>query len=60
MELIKPKVKDYPGKHIEFEIENPDMDFEEAKDIAKQKAEGEICIRRDLDEFGCFKKKVDI
>jgi len=38
MELIKPNIKDYPGKHIELNIENPDLDFEEAKDFAKQKA----------------------
>ena len=38
MQLIKPKIKDYPGKHIELNIDNPDLDFEEAKDCAKQKA----------------------
>ena len=37
MELLKPKIKDYPGKHIEFKIDNPNLDFAEAKDIAKQK-----------------------
>ena len=42
MELLKPKIKDYPGKHIEFKIDNPNLDFAEAKDIAKQKAK-EIC-----------------
>ena len=42
MELIKPKVKDYPGKHIELAIDNPGLDFEGAKDIAGQKAK-EIC-----------------
>jgi len=42
MELLKPKIKDYPGKHIELKIDNPDLDFTEAKGIAKQKAK-EIC-----------------
>jgi hypothetical protein len=32
MKLIKPKIKDYPGKHIELNIDNPDLDFEEAKE----------------------------
>lgn len=38
MELIKPKIKDYPGKHIELKINDPDLDFVKAKDLAKQKA----------------------
>jgi hypothetical protein len=42
MTLLEPKVKDYPGKHIEIKIENPDLDFAEAKDLAKQKAK-EFC-----------------
>jgi hypothetical protein len=42
MELLKPKIKDYPGKHIELKIDNPGLDFTAAKDIAKQKA-NEIC-----------------
>ena len=42
MELIKPKIKNYPGKHIELKIDNPDPDFAEAKDLAKQKAK-EMC-----------------
>jgi len=42
MELLKPKIKDYPGQHINVTIENPALDFEEAKDIAKQRAK-EIC-----------------
>ena len=42
MELIKPKIENFPGKHIELRIENPNLDFEEAKDIAKQKAK-ETC-----------------
>ena len=42
MKLIKPKIKDYPGKHVELKIDNPNLDFAEAKDIAKQKAT-EIC-----------------
>jgi hypothetical protein len=42
MELLKPKIKDYPGKHIEFKIDNPNLDFAEAKNLAKQKAK-ETC-----------------
>ena len=33
MELLKPKIKDYIGKHIKLKIDNPDLDF------AKQRAE---------------------
>jgi hypothetical protein len=36
------KIKDYPGKHIGLKIDNPNLDFAEAKDLAKQKAK-EIC-----------------
>ncbi len=42
MELLKPKIKDYPGKHIEFKSDNPNLDFAEAKNLAKQKAK-ETC-----------------
>jgi hypothetical protein len=42
MKLLKPKIKDYPGSHIELHIDNPDLDFEEARDLAKQKAK-ETC-----------------
>jgi len=42
MGLLKPNIKDYPGKHIEVKIDNPNLDFAEAKDMAKQKAK-EIC-----------------
>ena len=42
MELLKPKIKDYPGKHIEFKIDNYSLDFAEAKNLAKQKAK-ETC-----------------
>ena len=38
MELLKPKFTDYPGQHIKVKIDKPDLDFVEAKDIAKQKA----------------------
>jgi hypothetical protein len=46
MDLLKPKIKDYPGqpsrvmagKHIKIEIDNPELDFTEAKEFAKQKA----------------------
>jgi len=37
--LIKPKIKDYPGEHVKIAINNPDLDFAKAKDIARQKAE---------------------
>jgi len=39
MELIKPKIKDYPGQHIMLNIDNADLDFEEATGLAKQKAQ---------------------
>jgi len=39
MELLKPKIKKYPGQHIKLKIDNADLDFAEAKDHAKQKAE---------------------
>jgi len=42
MEFIKPKIIDYPGKHIEVKIDKPHLDFAEAKDIATQKAK-ETC-----------------
>ena len=32
MELIKPKIKDYPGHHNQVKIDNPDLDFAEAKE----------------------------
>ena len=42
MELQKPKIKDFPGHHIKIQIDNPNLNFEEAKDLAKQKAK-ETC-----------------
>jgi len=42
MELLKPKIKDYPGNHIKLTTDNLNIDFVEAKDFAKQKAK-EIC-----------------
>jgi len=36
--VLKPKIEDYPGKHIKLKIDNADLDFAEAKDLAKQKA----------------------
>ena len=39
MELLKPKINDYPGQHIKLKIDNAGLDFGEAKDFAKQKAE---------------------
>ncbi len=37
MKLIKPEIKDYPGQHIKINTDNPDLEFTEAKDIARQK-----------------------
>jgi hypothetical protein len=42
MTLIKPKILDYPGEHIALKSAHPALDFEEAKDLATQKAK-EIC-----------------
>ena len=42
MDLIKPNIEDYPGKHIKLKIDKHDLDFAAAKDNAKQKAK-EIC-----------------
>ena len=42
MDLLKPKSKDYPGRHIELKIDGPDLNFAKAKDMAMQKAK-EIC-----------------
>ena len=38
MKLSKPKIKDYPGKLIELTIDNPNLDFVGAKDLAKKRA----------------------
>jgi hypothetical protein len=35
MEFLKLKIKDFPGRHIK--IDNPGLDFAEAKNFAKQK-----------------------
>jgi hypothetical protein len=42
MEFIKPKINDYPGRQIGIQVDDPDLDFADAKDLAKQKAK-EIC-----------------
>jgi hypothetical protein len=50
IELLKPKIEDYPGepskvmagKHIKIEIQIPDLESADAKDLAKEKAK-EIC-----------------
>ena len=42
MKLLKPKIQDYPGKHIELKIDDPQLDFAKAKDLAKQKIK-QIC-----------------
>ncbi len=36
--LIRSNVKGYPGKYINLDIDDPDLDFSTAKNIAKQKA----------------------
>ena len=38
MELLKPKVKDYPGQYIKVKLDKTDLDFASAKDMAKLKA----------------------
>jgi hypothetical protein len=38
MELLNPDIKDYPGDHIEITLDNPELKFSEAKDIARQRA----------------------
>jgi len=38
MEWIKPDIKDYPGNHINIKTDNPELEFAEAKDMAKQRA----------------------
>jgi hypothetical protein len=42
MEIIKPKIEDYSGRHIKIEIDKQNLDFAEAKDLAKRKAK-ETC-----------------
>ena len=42
MEIIKPKFEDYPGKIIKLKSDDPNLDFEGAKDLAKEKAK-KIC-----------------
>jgi len=42
MKSLKLKIEDYPGKRIELGTDIPDLDFEKAKDLAKQKAK-ETC-----------------
>ena len=36
--MIRSNIKGYPGKVINLDIDNPDLDFSTAKIIAKQKA----------------------
>ena len=38
MEIIKPRAQDYPGEHIVLKSDKADLDFEEAGDLAKQRA----------------------
>ena len=39
---MKPNVKDFPGRHVKVNLDEPNLDFESAKDSAKDKAK-EIC-----------------
>jgi hypothetical protein len=38
MQSLRPKIEDYPGRHIKLEIDNPDLELSEAKELAKKKA----------------------
>ena len=38
MELMKPKLNKFLGKHIKIRIDDTDLDFAAAKEAAKQKA----------------------
>jgi len=42
MQILPSQREDYPGRVIDLEIGQPDLDFDSAKDAAKQKAR-EIC-----------------
>jgi hypothetical protein len=39
MESIWTNTNGYPGRHIKLEVDDPDLAFAAAKDIAKQKAQ---------------------
>ena len=45
MELLKPKIEDYPARLIELRSDNPDLDFAEAKDIAKKRQKKPVLTR---------------
>ena len=38
MELIRSNINGYPGQHIKLEVDYSDLDFDTARNIAKQKA----------------------
>jgi len=38
MKSMPPQVEDYPGRRIRLTIAEPNLDFTEVKDLAKQKA----------------------
>jgi hypothetical protein len=38
MELLKSNINGYPGKYIKINIDDPNLDFSTAKNIAKQRA----------------------
>lgn len=42
MDLLKPKFTDYPGQHIKIKLDHPNLDFVQAREIARQKAK-ETC-----------------
>ena len=45
--LMRSNIKGYPGKQINLDIDDPDLDFSTAKNIAKQKAADTIVILSD-------------
>jgi hypothetical protein len=42
MEILKSNPKGYPGNHMKVQIDDPNLDLEKAKTVARQKAQ-EIC-----------------
>ena len=42
MKLIDSKIKSFPGKHLKIRTDDQNLDFANAKEIAKQKAK-EVC-----------------
>jgi hypothetical protein len=42
LELIRSNINGYPGKHVKHEVDDPELAFATARDIAKQKAKA-VC-----------------